>query len=112
MGKYSLGHAMAVLGVSRAWLAQHAGVCADTIGRLLSDTNPYAVQDEVAHRVAGALGMTVEEIEWPHGISQLGRPAGTGITCARSTARSAKYCTTCGTMIPAALTDCESCCPS
>ena len=75
--KYQLVDVMSILGVDIAWLADETGLCVDATRRaVLGGT--VRTHIETAEAIAKALGMHLEEIDWPSGITLLGRPPFTG----------------------------------
>jgi DNA-binding XRE family transcriptional regulator len=104
----TLKEARGILGMSMKELAEAAGVSIATISSV-ENGGPWKTREDSAELLAGALGMTSEEICWPRGRSNRGRPAQSGKCITTSSAvTSEKKCPKCFLILP--LTNrCDDC---
>lgn len=75
--KYTLKEARQVHGLSRQDLSVLSGIAALTIYNIEKE-GVSKTHDGVAMALADALGLEVWEINWPRGLTHLGRPPKTG----------------------------------
>lgn len=77
--KFTVAELLEILDKKPKWLIKKTGLSATTIYRNLDDSPEYhKTQEAVAAAIANALGVSVNEIKWPRGLSERGRPAYTG----------------------------------
>lgn len=72
MQKISLEEAREAAGLTREQLAEEAGISESTIQRIETGSI-HMTKDETAQCIADALGMRIDEIEWPNGLTNQGR---------------------------------------
>lgn len=65
-------------GMTPARLAQKADISEVSVMRIINETSVYKTNNVIAERIAEALGVAVNQVLWPRGVSYLGRPGGTG----------------------------------
>ena len=82
-------------GMSQAELALKAGINADTVRKAESTTHPYRTNLGSAYAMTGALGIEIGDVRWLRGVSDIGRPAGTG--CPLTVVPDAPAALVCGT---------------
>ena len=70
-------------GLSARQLSELSGIAPGTIYGIENEYSPYSVHCDTAQSLAAALNYKVNEINWPHGLSDLGRPPHTGATITR-----------------------------
>jgi DNA-binding XRE family transcriptional regulator len=75
--KYTLKQARELLGMSRRDLRKASGISLAAINAV-EKGGQYKTSESVAEALADAVALDVNEIEWPRGLSHLGRPAKTG----------------------------------
>lgn len=110
--KYTLREAQALLEVNNKTLSDMSGVSRTAIQRIHSGRkNPHQTNVRVAELLAEALGMSVNEIDWPNGLSDLGRPplTGTPITVINVTVVTVNCCDNCFIQLPLAGGPCPFC---
>lgn len=92
--------------MSRAELVAETGLATSTILAIENGSKGDAkTKDDVAYLIADALGMDVEEIQWPNGLTNRGRRPLTGkhLTrrhSAQSGGVKEKVCTQCFLVLP------------
>lgn len=91
--EYTLNQARTILDVSVEWLAHEANINPNTIYRIETGASMYATHVTTASAIADALYMSVDELKWPNGLSEYGRPAMTGTPLTlRSHVTQDKFC--------------------
>lgn len=96
------------LGLTRAELAELAGLSTSTIYRIETD-GEYRVNRATAALIADALYVQVRDLFHPRHLSHLGRPPQTGTPIGtKHELDPADYCPTCGLALPATAR-CEYC---
>ena len=75
--RYTLERIRSRLGLSQCKLSEMANVSIGAI-RSIENGGYYKTNVEVAERISRALGMNIDQIDWPRGLSNRGRPPGTG----------------------------------
>ncbi len=75
--KLSLVQVLDIMGMTAHELAVLAGVHTSTVMRAMIPGSPFKTNETCAYKIAAALGLSVDEIEWANGTSPLGRPADT-----------------------------------
>lgn len=83
--RLTIKQAMNILNVNRDWLANTSGLSRNTIDRVMSTTQPHSINAATAQLIANALCCDVNEIDWPHSLSTLGRPPLTGVAIQQTT---------------------------
>lgn len=89
-------------GMTQAELALKAGISAHTVSTAESTTHPFRTNIGSAYALTAALGITIADVRWHRGVSDVGRPAGTG--CPLSLvpeAPTATICQKCYMQVPA-----------
>lgn len=77
--KLTVAELLEILDKTPKWLIKKTKLSPTTIYRNLDDSPEYCkTQEAVAVAIADALGVSVNEIKWPRGLSERGRPAYTG----------------------------------
>ncbi len=76
--QYTLEQARDILGITRRQLADQSGISWHAIWYIETGKSVCSTNQTVALALAETLGLEVNEIDWPRGISHLGRPAKTG----------------------------------
>ena len=91
-----------MLGVSDADLMRESGISRTAILRIHAGKDPFKTHEGVASDLARALGVEVEEISWPNGLTHLGRPphTGTSITVNVNIKTSQPVCRQCFIELP------------
>lgn len=74
-------------GLTATELARQAGVSINSIMRIERGSTSYATHESTAAALARVLGVSVNDIDWPRGLSMTGRPAQTGIPIGSLTRR-------------------------
>ena len=82
--KYTLKEARQARGMSVSDLVRESQVSRSVITRIENGDTTSNVRRETAQLLAGAVGYRVDEIAWPKGISDLGRPPLTGVAISRT----------------------------
>ena len=74
--KFTVAEALDILGKSPRWLIEETGLSAGVIYRCL-DESPVGrkIHETSAAKIAVALGLSVDDIRWPRGRCDTGRPA-------------------------------------
>ncbi|UTX51124.1 hypothetical protein KI440_02870 [Candidatus Saccharibacteria bacterium TM7i] len=75
--RYPIAVAMGVLGVDVPWLVQETGLNHNVVRRAMMG-GKKRIKYDTAYLIADALGMGIEELQWPSGLTHLGRPPLTG----------------------------------
>lgn len=110
--KVSLRTARINKGLSVEQVRQLSDIPTGTIYRIEGENSPYKVKYATAELLADAIDCRVDDIDWPNGLSDLGRNPHTGTPLrGRSGAHvDPKFCTTCFTQLPATETgQCDWC---
>lgn len=91
--KYTPAELLKLYGVSIAWLIQVTKLGHQSVHRAVYGDGEWKTNVTVAESIAEALGVTIDEVEWPNGLSNLGRPAHTGkpLKASQDTAK-LEYC--------------------
>lgn len=89
-----------ILEVDIKWLTRESGLDHSVVRRAVMG-GKMKTNITSALSIASALGMEVSEIEWPCGLTNVGRTAHTGGTYSKSVDRpEAKFCQDCGMQLP------------
>lgn len=110
--KVSLRTARTSRGLSVEQLRQLTGLAAGTIYTIEGHYTDYSVKHDTAQLLADALSYNVNDIDWPNGLSDLGRNPHTGGNVIRrqNSKVDPKFCTKCFTQLPdAAESECAWC---
>ena len=121
--KYTLKEAREILGFSKKKLSEDSGISMAAISAI-EGGGAYKTSEGVALALSEALALEVYEIDWPRGLSHLGRPAKTGKPIGMSVKRvftitvteevtvtsDRPLCSTCFTELPA-VARCDYCSP-
>lgn len=78
MAKWKLADLRELHGITRQELCEISDISLGVIRRIERGDDEYAVNERTAEALAEALACTVDEIDWPNGLSHLGRPPHTG----------------------------------
>ena len=105
--KLPLAEAMATLEVTVQDLKCMTGLNTNTVRRAVMGGR-VKTNITCAERIADALGMTINEINWPSGLTYVGRPALTGVpTRPHHTKKPDALCPDCDVLLPLSkLCDC------
>ena len=99
--RYSLREARQALDLTVKQLAREADISVSAIYSIeKGKPDGYCVNSDTASLIATALGCKVEEIDWPHGLSNRGRPPQTGKDAVTSQRRATNACPKCFTQLP------------
>ena len=99
--RYSLREARQTLDLTVDQLAREAHISTSVIYSIeRGKTDGYCVNSDTASLIANALGCSVEEIDWPHGLSNRGRPPQTGKDIVMPPKATANVCPKCFTILP------------
>lgn len=77
VSKMNIRDAMYVMGWSIERLARESGIDVNTVRRAVLG-GKIKTNYTSAHAIARALGVKVSDLEWPSGLTEVGRPAQTG----------------------------------
>lgn len=92
--QYTLKEARLKAGLTQQQLAGKADLATSTISQIETDTRKCATHVETASALARALGMEVEAIRWPHGLTTAGHEPHASID-SRTTRTPRATCTSC-----------------
>lgn len=106
--RITLREARLTLEMTRHDLAIASGVSVAVIRRVENGGDDARIKDETACLIARSLACSVEEIDWPKGLSDRGRPPLTGAARRCGKITQAKYCPFCNLELPATgICDCH-----
>lgn len=110
--KYTLREARERQNLSQADLAKKAEVSLGSVYSIES-SGIYGTNEGTAKRLASALGLNVDQIHWPRGLSTKGRPPGQGPTPSKAQLpKNEEICDSCWLAHPSTWKegdDCENC---
>lgn len=108
--QYTLAELLNILGISAHELAKMAKVHTATVMRAMFG-GPFKTNVTSAEAIADALGVHVEEVIWPNGLSHFGRPAHTGGPMAKPAAYPTEHelCPVHNVVLPTASRRCDFC---
>ena len=99
--KLTVAEVLELLGVSIAEFATQAGLSKNTVALLVRQANTFKTNVTVAEAVAHTAGLDVTDINWPSGISHIGRPAHTGKPISATLTVTYEACPQCFIALPA-----------
>ena len=117
---YTLREVMDTLELSVEELSRLANISTAAIHRALSDTDTQQTNESVAHALCKAMGVSVGEVRWPRGLTNLGRPPHTGVKITKKITRTTvteeisitiegyPKCTSCNIELPLSM-QCDGC---
>ncbi len=98
--KVKLEEAVRRSGLSKTELASRAGLSKTRLYSILSPTETRSIHEQTAALLAAALGIPVENIDWPKPLSTSGKPPGKNMNDFRRQASTAA-CPVCFVELPA-----------
>jgi DNA-binding XRE family transcriptional regulator len=106
---YTLKEAREILGLSKKDLSKASGISMASIRYIEDDVKRVSKTNYgVALELARALGLSVEEIKWPRGLTNEGRPPKTGTPIAAYVVIRTALCPSCFMELPSS-SICDNC---
>lgn len=108
--RYSIADLLGIYDISAHELAKMAKVHTGTVMRAIFG-GQFKTNVTSAEAIADALGMNVEEIIWPNGLSNFGRPAHTGSSITKVVQCKQEHilCPVHNVVLPTASSRCDFC---
>lgn len=99
--KLTLKEARRIHGLTQRELSQRSKIAVITIQRIENPKEQLtATNEQTAEALAATLACTVDEIDWPHGLSNCGRPPHTGRPITKQPVAVTAFCETHHTILP------------